>query len=221
MTLEEELEEEATGHSISGEEEEKQRIPTLTKSHTYEMRNRKPDSNASSETLEVPTKASTSKKSTASPLNSTPLTPTDPRALDFQSYLAGWFHNCPFSSIQLDDITSWLSWSLYGCTTAELLAERIAWREGGRKEVFIGGVRDSDDWGEGEGEGVEEDRLGLVEHCVDLVKARAGGIEFKEGSNPDVEVIRLTLDPVKVCSFLAFPSRAFRAVFNCFYATVR
>lgn len=207
MILEEEFEEEVTGHPIQDEEDQEDTIPTLSKSHTYEMRNRKSDSNASSETLKVPIKSSKAKKSTASSRTPIPLTPTDPRALDFQSYLAGWFHNCPFSSIQLDDITSWLSWSLYGCTTAELLAERIAWREGGRKEVFIEGVRDSDDWGEGEGEGVEEDRLGLVEHCVELVAKRAGGVTFKEGSNPDVEVIRLTLDPVKVCFLCLFFQR--------------
>lgn len=89
----------------------------------------------------------------------------------------------------------WLSWSLYAQPYEELVAERKQWLADGRPEVFIDGVLDNDD----EGIEIEGDKLGLVEHCVDLVEARAGKT-FPPGRNKDVKVIRLTLDQVKVHS---------------------
>lgn len=89
----------------------------------------------------------------------------------------------------------WLSWSLYAQPYEELVAERKQWIADGRPEVFIDGALDNDD----EGIEIEGDKLGLVEHCVDLVEARAGKT-FPPGRNKDVKVIRLTLDKVKVHS---------------------
>lgn len=89
----------------------------------------------------------------------------------------------------------WLSWSLYGQPYEELVAERERWEIQGRPEVFIEGAIDDDD----EGIEIEGDKLGLVEHCVDLVEARAGKI-FPQGRNEKIKVIRLTLDPVRVVS---------------------
>lgn len=87
----------------------------------------------------------------------------------------------------------WLSWSLYARPYEELLAERNAWEKDGRPEIYLEGVLDGDD----EGIDIEQDKLGLVEHCLDLVEARAGKT-FPEGRNKDIKVIRLTLDPVRV-----------------------
>ncbi|GAA6034999.1 hypothetical protein JCM8097_002136 [Rhodosporidiobolus ruineniae] len=46
---------------------------------------------------------------------------------------------------------------------------------------------------------IEGDKLGLVQHCVALVEARAAH-RFPPGRNPKVRATRLTLDPVKVAS---------------------
>lgn len=93
------------------------------------------------------------------------------------------------------DMFDWLSWSLYGQPYEVLVAEREKWEADGRPEVYIEGTVDNDD----HGIEIEGDKLGLVEHCVDLVEARAGK-PFLPGRNKDIKVIRLTLDPVRVVS---------------------
>lgn len=91
----------------------------------------------------------------------------------------------------------WLSWSLYGQPYEELIVERAAWEKAGRPpRVHVDGESDLDE----EGLEIDGDKLGLVEHCVDMVEARAA-TRFKVGRNLTVRVIRLTLDPVKVRSF--------------------
>lgn len=88
----------------------------------------------------------------------------------------------------------WLAWSLYGQPYEELIEEREIWEKEGKIKVhIIDGEEDIDE----EGLDIEGDKLGLVDHCVDMVEARAA-MKFEEGRNPNVKVIRLTLDPVKV-----------------------
>lgn len=46
---------------------------------------------------------------------------------------------------------------------------------------------------------IGRDKLETVEHSLGLWEARTG-IKLPEGKNPDVDVVRLTLDPVRVLS---------------------
>lgn len=125
----------------------------------------------------------------------TPLSPDDPRVHDFRDYLRGWFNGCKYEEIKSLNMKDWLAWSLYGQPYEELIEEREIWIKGGRVKLvhLIDGEEDIDE----EGLDIEGDKLGLVDHCVDMVEARAA-MKFEEGRNPDVKVIRLTLDPVKV-----------------------
>ncbi|KAI5481007.1 hypothetical protein MNV49_006193 [Pseudohyphozyma bogoriensis] len=125
----------------------------------------------------------------------TPLSPEDPRARDFRDFLRLWFHNCEFDDICRLDMAEWLAWSLYGQPLDELVAEREAWEKAGHPPLHVDGEPDIDE----DGLDIEGDKLGLVEHCVELVEARAARI-FPPGRNVDVKVIRLTLDRVRVIS---------------------
>lgn len=143
------------------------------------------------------------------------LQPDDPRAIDFRTYIAGWFGNCDFDEIYRLDMTDWLAWSLYAQPLEELLQERKEWEAAGKPQMHLNGEPDIDHDDELR---LEQDKLGLVgkrrfalveepcetddhltEHCVELVEARAARV-FPEGRNPAIKVIRLTLDPVRVAS---------------------
>ena len=124
-----------------------------------------------------------------------PLAPDDPRALDFQSHIRLWFHDIPYDAIGREDMIDWLSWSIYTVSHEDLVADRIAWEKAGKPVKHLEGVPDDD---EDEYE-IAGDKLGLVEHCLELVEARAGK-PFPPGRNPKVKVIRLTLDKVRVFS---------------------
>lgn len=119
----------------------------------------------------------------------------DPRALDFQSHIRLWFHDVPFEDIWHGDMTDWISWSLYRVSHEDLVRDRENWEKAGRPPVHIDGILDDDE----KDLDIEGDKLGLVEHCVELVEARAGR-KFPPGRNPKIKVIRLTLDEVKVLS---------------------
>jgi hypothetical protein len=122
-----------------------------------------------------------------------PLTRDDPRAHDFRDFLRLWFNNCEYDEIHRLNMCDWLSWSLYGQPHEEVVAERAQWEKDGKPPIHLDGELDADE----DGLDLDGDKLGLVDHCVELVEARSG-VNFKEGRNPDVKVIRLTLDPVKV-----------------------
>ncbi len=110
----------------------------------------------------------------------------DPRAVDFREASRHWFHGAEFSAICRTQVEQWMSWSLYGQPLEEVQRER-------RKSVSQGVRIDRLPLKENIG----RDKLETVEHSVDLWEARAG-TTLRRGSNPDVDVIRLTLDPVRV-----------------------
>lgn len=175
----------------------------------YELRNRKTSTTRKADTdsesttaaegtassMTLAGKEDTASKGVTSLLGQTTLTPDDPRALDFQSHVRLWFHDVPFSDIHRLDMADWLSWSLYGVSHAELVSERETWEANGRPVGSVDGELDEDE----DGLEIEGDKLGLVEHCVELMEARAGK-RFPEGRNDKVKVIRLTLDEVRVIS---------------------
>ncbi|GAA5865382.1 hypothetical protein JCM1840_001549 [Sporobolomyces johnsonii] len=129
-----------------------------------------------------------------------PLSPSDPRAVDFRDYLRFWFSGCEFSEIKRQNMADWLAWSLYGTTLESLEAERKAWDQAGRPPLILDdGSPDDGDSDIDEDTVIEGDKLGLVMHCVELVEARAAH-RFPPGRNPKIHTLRLTLDPVKVAS---------------------
>lgn len=77
----------------------------------------------------------------------------------------------------------------------EILSEHEIWESAGRPPFHLEGELDVDE----EGLTIPLSKLGLVNHCVDLVEARSATI-FKPGRNDKIKVIRLTLDPVRVWS---------------------
>ncbi|KAK4703112.1 hypothetical protein P7C70_g3102, partial [Phenoliferia sp. Uapishka_3] len=125
----------------------------------------------------------------------------DPRAVDFQKHLAGWFYPHSFSDIRRDNILEWLCWSLYGQITRQtpgkvlmlivmLLGEPI-------EELAVASklARSHDT-------NIEDhasDKLDLVDQGLVLLEARVGR-KFPPGKNTKIRAIRLTLDPVKVLS---------------------
>ncbi|KAK4705167.1 hypothetical protein P7C70_g1037, partial [Phenoliferia sp. Uapishka_3] len=125
----------------------------------------------------------------------TPLEKDDPRAHDFREFLRIWFHHAKYEDIGRLNMCDWLAWSLYGQPYEELVAERAIWEKNGRPAAHLDGAPDTDE----DGLTIDGDKLGLTEHCVDMVEARAGR-PFPPGRNPDVKTIRLTLDPVRVWS---------------------
>lgn len=122
-----------------------------------------------------------------------PLSNDDPRVDDFRSLLKIWFYDVPFDWIKRLNLADWLAWSLYGEPYEKLVEERQHWLKQGKPDPKIDGKVDED---EADLE-IEKDKLGLVEHCIEMVEARAAKI-FKPGRDPRVKAIRLTLDPVKV-----------------------
>ncbi|KAI5481197.1 hypothetical protein MNV49_005632 [Pseudohyphozyma bogoriensis] len=107
----------------------------------------------------------------------------DPRAHDFRETARSWFFNKPFEAVWREDASQWMSWSLYGQPYEEVVRER-------RNSVSsIDGIVRQDDIG--------RDKQETVDYSVDLWEARAG-VKLKEGKNPDVSVVRLTLDEAKV-----------------------
>ncbi|GAA5871902.1 hypothetical protein JCM8547_003300 [Rhodosporidiobolus lusitaniae] len=159
-----------------------------------------------------------------SPLLPVRLTPSDPRAVDFCDLFKFWFNNAKFEDIGKLNVADWFAWSLYGEPLEKLEKERKEWDKAGRPALYCadGTTLDTDsDLEEGdedapgngeEGEGgetrsvrrrrapaLEGDKLGLVQHCISLVEARAAH-RFQPGRNPLVKATRLTLDPVKVAS---------------------
>ncbi|GAA5949001.1 hypothetical protein JCM21900_003168 [Sporobolomyces salmonicolor] len=129
-----------------------------------------------------------------------PLSPSDPRVVDFRNYLRFWFSGCDFSEIKRKNMADWLAWSLYGSTLEALEAERKAWDQAGRPPLVLDdGSPDDGDSDIDEDTVIEGDKLGLVMHCVELVEARAAH-RFPRGRNPKIHTLRLTLDPVRVVS---------------------
>ncbi|KAK4699831.1 hypothetical protein P7C70_g6424, partial [Phenoliferia sp. Uapishka_3] len=147
-----------------------------------------------------------------------PLEEDDPRAHDFREFLRIWFHQAKYEEIGRLNLCEWLAWSLYGQLSRsfsfasrispdrvswnesgqpyeELVAERAIWEKNGRPTAYLAGAPDTDE----EGLSIDGDKLGLTEHCVEMVEARAGR-PSPPGRNPDVKTIRLTLDPVRVWS---------------------
>ncbi|GAA6012658.1 hypothetical protein JCM10207_009071 [Rhodosporidiobolus poonsookiae] len=151
------------------------------------------------------------------------LSPSDPRAVDFRELFRHWFGDkTEFSEIHKLNVADWFAWSLYGEPLEKLEHERKEWDKAGRPALYCAdGVTldtDSDLEDDGDGEGdesaeetraeehrrrrlpaLEGDKLGLVQHCVALVEARAAH-RFPAGRNPRVKATRLTLDPVRVTS---------------------
>ncbi|GAA5901993.1 uncharacterized protein JCM6883_000460 [Sporobolomyces salmoneus] len=130
----------------------------------------------------------------------TPLSPSDPRAIDFRNYLRYWFAGCEFTEIKKLNMADWLAWSLYGTTMESLEEERREWDRTGRPPLKLDdGITldadDSDDFDEDTM--IEGDKYGLVMHCVELVEARAAH-RFETGRNEKIKTLRLTLDPVRV-----------------------
>ncbi|KAK4048059.1 hypothetical protein OIO90_005960 [Microbotryomycetes sp. JL221] len=123
------------------------------------------------------------------------LTKDDPRAIDFRSWLNHWFVGAKdFEDVQRDNIAEWLAWSLYGVHLEDLEKERKVWLDQGKpKSVDVNGEPDLDE----DGLEIEQDKLGLVEHCIEMIEARAA-TRFKPGRNMNIKTIRLTLDPVRV-----------------------
>lgn len=124
---------------------------------------------------------------------SSPLEADDPRAASFRNWLRMWFSGCEFDEIRRLNMADWLAWSLYGQPLQEIEEEREAWNSAGRPPMHIDGELDVDD----EGLDIEQDKLGLVNHCLDMIEARAAKT-FEPGRNDKIKVIRLTLDPVRV-----------------------
>ncbi|SCV72611.1 BQ2448_4148 [Microbotryum intermedium] len=142
----------------------------------------------------------------------------DPRAEDFRDFIRLWFNGCGEQSSSPEEVrietllnrpshhvcadykeiyrlnmADWLAWCLYSSTLKELEEERQAWVAAGKPPTHLDGELDVDQ----DGLELEQDKLGLLEHCLDLVEFRAGG-PLREGRNPRCKVIRLTLDPVRV-----------------------
>ncbi|KDE03487.1 hypothetical protein MVLG_06049 [Microbotryum lychnidis-dioicae p1A1 Lamole] len=117
----------------------------------------------------------------------------DPRAEDFRDFIRLWFNGCDYKEIYRLNMADWLAWCLYSSTLEELEEERQAWVAAGKPPLHLYGELDVDQGGLK----LEQDKLGLLEHCLDLVEFRAGG-SLREGRNPRCRVIRLTLDPVRV-----------------------
>lgn len=128
-----------------------------------------------------------------------PLSPTDPRAIDFRDYLRYWFSGCQFNEIKKLNMADWLAWSLYGSTLETLEEERKKWDKDGRPPMKLDdGTLDDDDSDDfDEDTAIEGDKYGLVMHCVEMVEARAAH-RFEEGRNEEIKTLRLTLDPVRV-----------------------
>ncbi|GAA6010902.1 hypothetical protein JCM11491_004592 [Sporobolomyces phaffii] len=128
-----------------------------------------------------------------------PLSPSDPRAVDFRDYLRYWFAGCEFTEIRKLNMADWLAWSLYGTTLEQLELERKEWDRQGRPAAKLDdGTLDPDSDDEFDDDTrIEGDKYGLVMHCVELVEARAAH-RFEDGRNDKIKTLRLTLDPVRV-----------------------
>ncbi|KAM0751691.1 hypothetical protein T439DRAFT_300689 [Meredithblackwellia eburnea MCA 4105] len=124
-----------------------------------------------------------------------PISSDDPRAHDFRQFVSLWFYGAKFEDIGRLNMADWLSWSLYGETYDQLVKERKEWEKKGKPQLHLDGSPDEDE----EGLDIDGDKLGLMEHCLDLVEARAGRT-MPPGRNSRVKTIRLTLDPVRVMS---------------------
>jgi len=142
----------------------------------------------SEERLPVPIGALVEEPEIASNYNflSPKLAADDPRAVDFREASRHWFHGADFSSICRTQVEQWMSWSLYGQPLEEVVRER---RQSVSQGVKIDKLPQN--------ENIGRDKLETVEHSVDLWEARAG-TKLRRGSNPAVDVLRLTLDPVRV-----------------------
>ncbi|KAM0792916.1 hypothetical protein ACM66B_002676 [Microbotryomycetes sp. NB124-2] len=123
------------------------------------------------------------------------LTVEDARAVDFRSWLIHWFlGTTSFEDVKRDNIAEWLAWSLYGMRLEQLEEERRKWIADGKPpQVHSDGEPDDDE----DGLDITQDKLGLVEHCIEMIEARAA-CKFEPGRNPRIKTIRLTLDPVRV-----------------------
>ncbi|KAK4046492.1 hypothetical protein OIV83_006018 [Microbotryomycetes sp. JL201] len=135
------------------------------------------------------------KKQYTSSFADSTLTPEDARAVDFRSWLIHWFLGTnSFEDVRRDNIAEWLAWSLYGVTLEQLEQERETWIANGKPpQQHVDGQPDEDD----DGLDITQDKLGLVEHCIEMIEARAA-CKFDSGRNPHIKTIRLTLDPVRV-----------------------
>ena len=117
------------------------------------------------------------------------LSPTDPRAVDFQNQFRNWyvpdlspaaqvvadrvstlvrFGGVPWSHVRRKEMCAWLYWSLY--------YEHIP------------------DWDK-----IPPTRLNVLLDCLDLIEKRTG-TTIPEGSNPSAQPRLLTLDPVRIWS---------------------
>ncbi|KAL8290160.1 hypothetical protein RQP46_003099 [Phenoliferia psychrophenolica] len=112
----------------------------------------------------------------------------DTRAHDFRETSRQWFHGAPFDSLRREDVSQWMSWSLYGQPFEEVVNER---RNSISTGVRIERMPRENDIG--------RDKLETVETSVEMWEARAA-VKLPAGKNPQVGVVRLTLDKMRVMS---------------------